>query len=97
MVHDFGDNALLDPPVNANATTDSEDNYLICQRSGFKIPVSEGLIQDGDRPGLWVRKEDYDPFHPQRLVRSRAETGKKGSVAPEQPDRFPDPITPDDL
>ena len=87
-VFDNGDNQLLNPPVN-NDATEVSDNYLVCQRSGFRVSVKEGLVKDGERPGLWVRKEDYDPFHPQRLVRSRPET-QRGSVAPEQPDIFID-------
>ena len=95
-VHDFKDNALLDPPSNPSATTETENNLLICQRSGFKIPVAEGLVKDGERGGLMVRKQDYDPIQPARFVRSLPES-ERGSPSPEQADRFPDPITPDDL
>ena len=86
MSHDFKDNALLDPPVNLDATTDNPSNYLICQRSGFRVSVEEGLMQTWD--GLWVRKEDWEPRHPQDFVRSRPETNQRGSVSPEQPDSF---------
>jgi len=88
-VHDFATNMLADPPVNTNATTDgTESNYLICQRSGFRVSTKEGLVQDGERTGLWVRKEDYDPWHPQNAVRSVPETDSTGSVSPEQEDIF---------
>jgi len=85
-VHDFKDNALLSPPVNNNVV-EVPSNYQICQRSGFRVPTAEGLVQDGEDSGLWVRKEDYDPWHPQNSVRSLPET-RKGSVSPEQPDNF---------
>ncbi len=86
-VHDFSTNMLADPPVNENAV-EIPSNYLICQRSGFRVSVAEGLVKDGET-GLWVRKEDYDPYHPQHLVRSRAES-PRGSISPEQPDTFID-------
>ena len=61
------------------------NNYLICQRTGFKIPVNEGLVKDGY--GMWVRAESRDRRHPQEFVRSRPEQ-QKGSVAPEPEDTF---------
>ena len=85
-VHDFSVNALLSPPVNLDVVA-VPSNYQICQRSGFRVSTEEGLVQDGEDSGLWVRKEDYDPWHPQNSVRSTPET-RKGSVSPEQPDNF---------
>ncbi len=85
MTVDFKDHALLDPPTNSDAT-ETQSNYLICQVSGFRVPVEEGLHKRWD--GLWVRREDFDQRHPLDFVRSVPERERRGSVAPEQPDRF---------
>lgn len=75
------------------------NNELICQVSGFRVPVSEGLVRRWD--GVWVRRKDLDLRHPQDFVRARAER-LRGSVSPEPGDVFiedayPNGVTVDDL
>ena len=70
--------------ANSDASEET-NNYLLCQRTGFKIPISEGLIKDGY--GLWVRAASTDRRHPQEMVRSVSER-RDGSVAPEPVDTF---------
>ena len=62
------------------------DNYLICDRSGFKIPVSEGLRETWD--GLKVRSESWEKRQPLDFVRGRPESNQKGSPRPEPDDVF---------
>ena len=71
--------------TNPNAEYPPDPNYLICQRSGERVPVSEGLVKEWT--GLWVRRKYRDPRHPQELVRIRPET-VRGSVSPPQEDSF---------
>lgn len=72
-------------PVNTTAENPPPDNNLVCDRTGFIVPVKEGLVKEWT--GLMVRKESRDPRHPQELVRPRPEH-PKGSPRPEQPDVF---------
>lgn len=90
----------LDPYVpadvdNWDATTlpntieiGAAEQLLICDRSGFKIPVAEGLIQTWD--GLFVRRASWEPRHALDFVRSRPESGQKGSPRPEPADVYLD-------
>jgi len=84
-VHDFADNQTLNPPTNDNAT-EVENSYQVCQKTGFKVSVSEGLVKQWD--GLYTRRESFDHRHPQDRVRSVPERGRKGSPSPEPPDVF---------
>ena len=83
-------------PVNADATADVPSNYLICQRSGMRVSVAEGLKREWT--GLLVRKESYEARNSQDFVRSVAEH-QKGSPRPEQVDVFltTNQIQPSDL
>lgn len=75
-----------DPGItNSLATTDVPSNYLICDRTGFKIPVSEGLREEWN--GLKVRRESWEPRHPQDFVRG-VDENQKGSPRPEGADSF---------
>ena len=86
-VTDTSVNQLRDPPTNANADTNTANNYLICDQSGFKIRIDDGLRTQWD--SLLVRDKDYDIRHPQLFIRARPEH-HKGSHRPEQPDVFLD-------
>lgn len=70
------------------------DNNLVCDRTGFMVTVEEGLKKEWT--GAMVRKESYEPRHPQDFVRARPER-TVGSPRPEQPDLFLDydSVTPD--
>ena len=96
--YDAANNQLLLPPTNANATEEAS-NYLICERSGFRVRVDEGLKTEWN--GLMVRAKDWERRQPQDFVRSIRED-KQGSIRPEAPDRtiaevFPNGVTQDDL
>ena len=67
------DNAVLVP-----------SNYEICQRSGFRVPIGE-LVKEWD--GGWVRRQSYDPRHPQDFVRSKPERSHPHH-SPEPTDAF---------
>jgi len=60
------------------------EQLLICDRTGFKIPVREGLREEWT--GRKVRKQSFEVRHPQDYLRSRAEK-QKGSDRPEQDDQ----------
>lgn len=56
----------------------------ICDLSGFEV-ASEDLMQNSD--GYWVRKEDYEPEHPQKHIRTRPEDSTvKEPVRPDSTD-----------
>lgn len=75
-----------DAVTNERATAPPSPNYLICDRTGFKVPVEEGLKKEWT--GAMVRKESWEPRHPQDLVRAKIEKEQKGSPRPEQQDEF---------
>lgn len=82
--------ALQDPLgyTNDRAELPPPPNYLICDRTGFRVRVSEGLRQEWT--GALVRAESWEPRHQQDFVRARAEHSK-GSPRPEQQDTFATP------
>ena len=85
---------------NDNATTDTQNRYNICDRSGFKAKPGE-LVQTWD--GYWVLPQFYEPRNIQDFVTSKAEN-QKGATRPEPvgserfiEDEFPNDVTQDDL
>jgi len=72
--------------LESNQEIGFPDNYLICDRSGFRIPVNQGLKQTWD--GLKARSQSWERRHPADFVRSKAESNQKGSSRPEQDDVF---------
>lgn len=60
-------------------------DYLICDRTGYKVTVDEGLVKEWT--GNKVRSKSYEERHPQDFVKVRPEK-LKGSPRPEQTDRF---------
>lgn len=72
-------------PTNSTATTDVPSNYLICDRSGFKVDVMTGLREEWN--GLKVHPKFWEARHPQDFVRSKPEE-LNGSERPEQTDYF---------
>lgn len=78
--------SVNDPSItNSSATTDVPSNYLICDRTGFKVRVKDGLRKEWN--GWMVRAESWESRHPQDFVRSRGED-LEGSPRPEHADRF---------
>lgn len=71
-------------PTNSDAT-DVPNNYLICDRTGFKIAVKPGLRQEWN--GLMVRGKSWEARNAQDFVRSRSED-LNSSQRPEQSDTF---------
>jgi hypothetical protein len=71
--------------TNDRAVLPPTPNYLICDRTGFKIDRHEGLKKEWT--GALVRKESWEPRHPQDYVRSPHEHSR-GSPRPEQEARF---------
>lgn len=82
--------ALQDPLgyTNDRAELPPHPNYLICDRTGFKIRVSDGLRKEWT--GALVREESWEPRHQQDFVRAVPEH-QKGSPRPEQQDTFATP------
>jgi hypothetical protein len=70
--------------TNANTTTNVPVNYSVCDRSGFKVRAVQ-LVKEWT--GRMVRRQDWEPRHPQDFVRGRAEKAK-GSPRPEATDTF---------
>jgi len=70
--------------VNPTATVGYTDNTVYCQRTNFRIK-SKDLVEEWN--GRRVRDDSYDPKHPQLGVTSRSDA-QRGSVRPEQEDRF---------
>ena len=86
---------------NANAT-EVPSNYLICDRTGFRVPVSVGLVNDGHLRSAMTRPKSRDSRHPQEMLRAKAEN-LHGSIRPEpSTDQYietlyPSGVTVDDL
>ena len=57
----------------------------ICDRSGFKVKASETVME---WTGLIVRKEDFEPRHPQDFVRGKADNQAVPHARPEADDTF---------
>ena len=70
--------------VNDDATTDVPVNYLICDRTGFRLYRDQGKIEFD---GAFVRKQSFEMPNDQRFLRSSPDNFK-GPQQPEQNDRF---------
>ena len=70
--------------TNSQATSEP-DNLLICDRSGFKVRIAEGLKTEWT--GLMVKARFWEPRHPQDFVRGVSEH-LRGSPRPEPDDVF---------
>lgn len=77
-----GDDAGI---VNTSATA-GVTNSLICDRTGFRVPVSTGLRREWT--GAMVRPQSWEPRHPQDMVRARPAERAAGSPRPEGPDVY---------
>ena len=70
--------------TNGDATSEVS-NYLICDRSGFKVPINEGLKTEWT--GLMVKAKFWEPRHMQDFVRGVSEH-QRGSLRPEPDNVF---------
>ncbi len=74
--------------LNTEATTDVPVNYLICDRTGFKL-YARGLgsgVMEFD--GSFVRPKSHELPNPQRFQRSHSPDNFKGPRSPEPNDVF---------
>lgn len=61
-------------------------NYLICDRTCFRVPVSVGLRREWN--GSMVRPQSWEARHPLDIIRSRPHERSRGSPRPEVVDSF---------
>lgn len=61
------------------------DPWVICDRTGFKVRMSETVKE---WTGLRVRREDWEPRHPQDFVRGRKDVQAVQDPRPEAPNDF---------
>lgn len=82
---------------NLTASTSETSNYVIDDRSGFKILPSRARKEDWS--GYVVDKDRMEAQNPQDRIRVRASDRFPGSVSPEQTDNFlsDGEVTADDL
>jgi hypothetical protein len=66
-----------------------ERNPGICDRSGFKRPLSQFKMQWN---GLYVREKSWDPKHPQLDIPPVTDNLNLPNARPEAQDVFIDPI-----
>jgi len=71
--------------TNSDASDISINHFTVCQRTGFKVPVDEPLIQEWN--GLWVRPKSFEDRHPLDFIRGFSEK-LNPSVRPEATDVF---------
>lgn len=93
-------NNFSEETLEENQVVGEEDHYLICDRTGFKIALAEGLRKEWN--GRMVRKASWEARHPQDFLKPRAESERDGSPRPEPEDRaitddYPNGVTPGDL
>ena len=60
-------------------------NNVICDRTGFEFKSGK-LKKTWD--GLWVRKESWEPRHPQEFLKGIADKQTVAVSRPEAPDDF---------
>ena len=75
--------------ITNTLATPGEDNPLICDRTGFKVPVSKGLQKEWT--GAMVRPESWEARHPLDFMRARSTERHSGSPRNEPADVFIDP------
>jgi hypothetical protein len=86
-----GGPAVTDDAGQGDGITNStagpgEDNALICDRTGFRVPVSTGLKREWT--GNYVRPQSWEPRHPMDFMRARTTERGGGSIRPEPADVF---------
>jgi len=71
--------------TNTSATTKVPTNYLICDRTGFKMKLKHGLREEWNGP--MVRGDSWEPRNVQDFVKSKAES-LPGPLRPEGSNSF---------
>ena len=69
-----------------NDTFKGGDSYVLCQRSGFKVRLSDTIIEPRTR--LQVLRSWADPEHPQDRIRAKRDKQVFRRNTSEGPDRF---------
>lgn len=77
-----------DAGITNDSATPGETNYLICDRTGFRVSVSEGLHREWN--GRMVRRQSWEARHPLDYIRARTTERAGGSPRPEQADQSVD-------
>jgi len=75
----------IDDIQNTDATQYDQNKNTVCERSGFKLKVKDGIAIEYN--GIKVRHDSYDPKHFQLDVRLQAEL-LTGPIQPEGADTF---------
>ena len=78
----WSEEAMIALIINNN-TTSAPSNYLMCDRSNFKVDELKT-----EWTGLMVRPEDYEERHPQEFVSNAYNQIDKGAQNPEDNDVF---------
>ena len=87
--------AMIDLIIN-NDTTSEKSNYLLCDRTNFRVPVEVGLRKDWT--GNMVRPESLESQHPQDFIKSRGSQNDIGPQSAEHDNTFISiAVTQDDL
>jgi len=71
---------VVDDPGEGVGSTDRINNFLICDRSGFRQTVKKGLQEEWNN--VQVREESWEAQNQQDFVGNRAEV-LEGSIRPE--------------
>ena len=74
--------------INLDATTDVPVNYVICDRTGFKMYARGHGSGVKEYYGSLVRPKSYEPKHPQDDIGSHGPDNHKGPKRPEANDVF---------
>ena len=67
--------------------TESPSQYIIDDRTGFRMSVREELVRDGHLKSVMTRSKSRDSYHPQERIGSTSDSGK-GPQNPEADDVF---------
>ena len=76
--------------------TESPSQYIIDDRTGFRMSVREELVRDGHLKSVMTRSKSRDSYHPQERIGSTSDSGK-GPQSPEGTDTFVGTVSVDDL
>lgn len=77
-----------DAGITNDTAGQGETNNLICDRTGFRVSVREGLKREWN--GRMVRAASWEARHPLDYIRARTTERSKGSPRPESDDVFID-------
>ena len=88
-----GSLAIVGTAIENTNATEVKSNYLIDDKTGFKVKIKHGIYEQYD--GVMTRGRSYDIRHPQELRRSPKPERLEGAQNPERTDVFIDTLYPD--